>query len=77
VFFDLETTGVDAKTARIIEVSVAKHLPDGTVESKTRRFNPGIPISLFWPYRFPSQYCSVCHRGCPVNACLKESITPW
>jgi len=44
VFFDLETTGVDAKTARIIEISVAKHLPDGTVESKTRRFNPGMPI---------------------------------
>lgn len=44
VFFDLETTGVDAKTARIIEISVAKHMPDGTVESKTRRFNPGMPI---------------------------------
>jgi len=44
VFFDLETTGLDAKSARIIEISVAKHLPDGTVESKTRRFNPGMPI---------------------------------
>ena len=44
VFFDLETTGVDAKTARIIEISVAKHLTDGTVESKNRRFNPGMPI---------------------------------
>ena len=43
-FFDLETTGVNAKTARIIEVSVAKHWPDGMVESKTQRFNPGIPI---------------------------------
>jgi DNA polymerase-3 subunit epsilon len=44
VFFDLETTGVDAKTARIIGISVAKHLPDGTVESKIRRYNPGMPI---------------------------------
>ena len=44
VFFDLETTGVDVKEARIIEISVAKRLPDGSVESKTRRFNPGMPI---------------------------------
>ena len=44
VFFDLETTGVDVGKARIVEISVAKHLPDGTVESKTRRFNPGVPI---------------------------------
>lgn len=43
-FFDLETTGVEPKTARIVEISVAKHMPDGTVESKTRRFNPGVPI---------------------------------
>ena len=44
VFFDLETTGVDVGKARIVEISVAKHLPDGTVESKTRRLNPGVPI---------------------------------
>jgi DNA polymerase III epsilon subunit-like protein len=28
VFFDLETTGVDVKEARIVEISVAKHLDD-------------------------------------------------
>lgn len=44
VYFDLETTGVDVARDRIIEISVAKHHPDGKVESKTRRFNPGVPI---------------------------------
>ncbi len=44
IFFDLETTGVDIAKDRIIELSVTKFLPDGTQETKTRRYNPGIPI---------------------------------
>lgn len=44
VFFDLETTGKETKTARIVEISVTKILPDKTSQVKTRRFNPGEPI---------------------------------
>ncbi len=44
VFFDLETTGVDVKKDRIVELSVIKVMPDGTKETKTKIINPGIPI---------------------------------
>ena len=44
VFFDLETTGINIVTDRIIEIALLKIYPDGKEESKTRRLNPGIPI---------------------------------
>ena len=40
VFLDLETTGVDPAKDRIVEISLAKIMPDGTREVKTRRLNP-------------------------------------
>lgn len=40
VFFDLETTGTDIVTDRIIEIAMIKLLPDGTKESKVQRINP-------------------------------------
>lgn len=45
-FFDLETTGVNVASDRIVELSVLKVLPDGSQELKTQRINPGIPIPL-------------------------------
>ena len=42
--FDLETTGTDPATDRIVEISIIKIQPDGTSETKTRRLNPTIPI---------------------------------
>lgn len=45
LFFDLETTGLNVATDRIIEISMVKVHPDGTHEVKTRRINPTIPIS--------------------------------
>ena len=45
VALDLETTGLDAVNDRIVEVSCIKLLPDGTRERRTRRVNPGVPIS--------------------------------
>ncbi|MBK5286412.1 MAG: 3'-5' exonuclease [Bacteroidia bacterium] len=44
VFFDLETTGVNVATDRIVEISLLKLNPDGTRNLKTWRTNPGIPI---------------------------------
>lgn len=43
-FFDLETTGVNVASDRIIEISILKLLPDGGREVKTQLINPTIPI---------------------------------
>jgi DNA polymerase-3 subunit epsilon len=43
---DLETTGTDVKTDRIVEISVLKILPDGELIHRTRRVNPGKPIPV-------------------------------
>mgnify|MGYP002549689529 CR=1 FL=1 len=45
VFFDIEATGLNVATDRIVEISYIKVYPDGHEESQTLRFNPGIPIS--------------------------------
>lgn len=45
-FFDLETTGVNVASDRIVEISILKAMPDGTEDIKTLRINPGIPIPL-------------------------------
>lgn len=44
VFFDLETTGINVASDRIVEISYLKIFPNGTEESKTYRVNPTIPI---------------------------------
>lgn len=44
ILFDLETTGIDPKQDRIVELAAMKIWPDGKIEEKTRRFNPGIGI---------------------------------
>ncbi len=44
VFFDLETTGLDLKRDRIIELAFIKWTPQGDVLERERRFNPGMPI---------------------------------
>jgi DNA polymerase III subunit epsilon len=44
VFFDLETTGINISSDRIVELSYLKIFPNGTEESKTFLINPTIPI---------------------------------
>lgn len=43
-FFDLETTGVNIASDRIVEISILKVHVDGSKESKTHRVNPCMPI---------------------------------
>ena len=45
VFFDIEATGLNVGTDRIVELCLLKVYPNGNEETKTLRFNPGIPIS--------------------------------
>lgn len=42
--FDLETTGTNVGSDRIVEISIIKVHPDGREETLTRRVNPGVPI---------------------------------
>ncbi|MBI5471754.1 MAG: 3'-5' exonuclease [Ignavibacteriae bacterium] len=44
VFFDLETTGTDFVSDRVVQISVMKVHPDESEETRTRLINPGIPI---------------------------------
>jgi len=44
VFFDLETTGLDVNTARIVEIALLKVFPDNSEDSFLTRVNPGVPI---------------------------------
>jgi len=44
VFFDLETTGINPSTDRIVELCYLKVHPNGMEETKTILINPGIPI---------------------------------
>ncbi|MFO7822785.1 MAG: exonuclease domain-containing protein [Cyclobacterium sp.] len=45
-FFDLEATGVNISTDRIVEISILKVFPDGKEEIKTLKINPTVPIPL-------------------------------
>lgn len=44
VVLDLETTGTDTRTDRIVEISFLKIDPDGGHRSYTLRIDPGVPI---------------------------------
>jgi DNA polymerase-3 subunit epsilon len=43
-FIDLETTGVNPGTDRIVEIAIVKILTDGTKSVKRKLINPGMPI---------------------------------
>lgn len=44
VFLDLETTGTDPGSDRIVEIAVLRCEPDGSQRTRTRRVNPERPI---------------------------------
>jgi len=44
IFFDLETTGMNIASDRIVEIAYLKIYPDGREEIMTYRVNPTIPI---------------------------------
>lgn len=45
VLFDLETTGLDPASARICQISMRVHSPEGEVKAYTSLVNPGVPIN--------------------------------
>ncbi len=44
IFFDIESTGLNVASDRIVELSMVKVYPNGDTETKTRKINPTIPI---------------------------------
>ncbi|BDC99535.1 exonuclease domain-containing protein [Persicobacter psychrovividus] len=46
VFFDLETTGVNVTGDRIVEYAFIKQNPDGSIDKRVSKVNPGIPIPV-------------------------------
>lgn len=44
VFFDLETTGINVASDRVVEISIIKIFPNGNELRKTFRINPEMPI---------------------------------
>ncbi len=43
-FIDLETTGINIGTDRIIEIAIVKILPDGNRQVKRKLINPQMPV---------------------------------
>jgi DNA polymerase III subunit epsilon len=43
-FIDLETTGINLGTDRIVEIAIIKIMPDGATQVKRKLINPEIPI---------------------------------
>lgn len=43
-FLDLETTGLNPRQDRIVELAIVRVAPGGEVLERARRFNPGVPI---------------------------------
>jgi len=43
-FIDIEATGTNVSTDRIVEIAIVKHLPDGNRTSKRKITNPQMPI---------------------------------
>lgn len=43
-FFDLEATGINVGTDRIVEIAILKAMPDGSEQILLKRINPQIPI---------------------------------
>ncbi len=43
---DLETTGIDLATDKIVEIAIVKLMPDGSIQRKRKYINPQIPIPV-------------------------------
>lgn len=45
-FIDLETTGVNISTDKIVEIGIIRIMPDGSKQSKRKLINPQMPIPV-------------------------------
>ena len=75
LFFDIESTGLDISTDRIVEISMIKVMPDGSRQGKTRRVNPTIPIPAAAQAVHGISDEDV--KDCPTFAQLAKSMYQW
>ncbi|MDD3202066.1 MAG: 3'-5' exonuclease [Bacteroidales bacterium] len=75
LFFDIESTGLNVASDRIIELSIVKVKPDGTREVKTRRLNPTIPISPEAQKVHGISDEDV--KDCPTFKMIAKSLAKW
>ncbi|MCL2502275.1 MAG: 3'-5' exonuclease [Bacteroidales bacterium] len=75
LFFDLETTGLNVASDRIVELSAIKIMPNGKEEIKTRRLNPTIPISAeaMAIHRITNEDVA----DCPTFKEIAKSLAQW
>lgn len=75
VFFDIESTGLNVATDRIVEISAVKVQVNGDTEIKTRRINPTIPIS---PESYAIHGISQDDvKDCPTFKEIAKSLAKW
>lgn len=75
LFFDIESTGLNVATDRIVEISAVKVFPDGHTEVKTRRINPTIPISE--ESRKIHGISDEDVKDCPTFQQIAKSLAQW
>ncbi|MCF0173034.1 MAG: 3'-5' exonuclease [Bacteroidales bacterium] len=75
VFFDIESTGLNVASDRIVEISMVKVHPNGDREIKTRRLNPEMHI--------PEEAQEIHHisdddvKDCPTFKQVAKSLAAW
>jgi DNA polymerase-3 subunit epsilon len=77
VVIDLETTGTDTQTDRIVEIGVVKVFPDGRRDARCRRVNPRMPISAAASAIHGIYDADVADQPCPPSFCIRRRRTGW
>lgn len=75
LFLDIESTGLNIATDRIVEISLLKVMPNGDQELKTRRLNPTIPISPEAERVHGISNEDV--KDCPTFKSIAKSLANW
>lgn len=75
LFIDIESTGLNIATDRIVELSTVKVFPNGDQEIKTRRINPTIPISEEAQRIHGISDDDV--KDCPTFKSIAKSLANW
>ena len=75
VFFDIESTGLNVASDRIVEICAVKVMPNGDEEIKTRRINPTIPISAEAQAAHGISNEDV--KDCPTFREIAKSLAKW
>ena len=75
LFLDIESTGLNIATDRIVEISLLKVMPNGDQELKTRRLNPTILISPEAQRVHGISDDDV--KDCPTFKSIAKSLAAW